>query len=71
MATVTPHPLHSSKLRHPLHALAEETHVLLEVERVGDEPVTPLLAIAIVACVIAPILVLMMVLAFSAASLFG
>jgi hypothetical protein len=72
MTTTAPHPVQrSSSLRHPLHTLGEETHTLLEIERAGDEAGAPLIAIAMVACLIVPILALMMVLAFGAAALFG
>lgn len=72
MATTAQHagPRHSS-LRHPVRALEDEAHFLLEIEQRGDEPATPFIAIAMVASVILPILAVMMLLAFGAGWLFG
>ncbi len=70
--TATPHRLsHTSALRHPLHALGDETKVLLEIERAGDRPESLLVAVAMVAGVLLPILATIMVLAFGAAWIFG
>lgn len=72
MTTATPHRLpHTKALRHPLHALGDETRVLLEIERAGDQPESLLVAIAMVAGVLLPILATIMILAFGAAWIFG
>jgi CHASE3 domain sensor protein len=60
-----------SALRHPLHALGDETRVLLEIERAGDQPESLLVAMAMVATVLLPILATILVLAFGAAWIFG
>jgi CHASE3 domain sensor protein len=71
MTTATPHRPHMSALRHPLHALGDETRVLLEIERAGDQPESLLVAMAMVATVLLPILATILVLAFGAAWIFG
>jgi hypothetical protein len=72
MSTAAPHPLlHSSGWRHPVKALHAEAHVLLEIERAGDEAEALAIAIAMVVCVVVPIGAVMMLLAFGAAWLFG
>jgi hypothetical protein len=59
------------ELRHPIRSAVREAHVLAEVEKAGDSPETPLLAIVGVMSVVLPIGAVMMVLAFTAAWLFG
>lgn len=59
------------ELRHPIRSAAHEAHVLAEIEKAGDRPETPLLAVVGVMSVVLPIGALMMVLAFTAAWLFG
>jgi hypothetical protein len=61
----------SDVLRHPLHAMSDEAHHLLEVEREGQSGETIIVSLGRVLCVIVPMLTLMMVLAFAAAWLFG
>lgn len=58
-------------IRHPIHSLGHEAHVLIEIERAGERPESILLAIASVIGVVIPIGALMMVLAFGAAWIFG
>ncbi|HEX4518865.1 MAG TPA: hypothetical protein VH063_04705 [Gaiellaceae bacterium] len=59
------------ELRHPVRSVLHEAHVLAEIEKAGDSPETPLLAIVGVMSVVLPIGAVMMVLAFTAAWLFG
>jgi hypothetical protein len=56
---------------HPVEAVRREAHDLLEVERAGERADTPLISIAMVACVILPLAAIMMVLAIGAGWLFG
>ena len=58
-------------LRHPIKSLETEAHSLLEVERAGERPEAIFVSIASVMAVVFPIGVVMMVLAFGAAWLFG
>ena len=58
-------------IRHPIHSLEHEAHVLLEIERAGERPESILLAIVSVIAVVLPICAVMMVLAFGAVWLFG
>jgi len=58
-------------IRHPIQSLEHEAHVLLEIERAGEQPESIFLAILSVIGVVLPICALMMVLAFGAAWLFG
>jgi len=71
MTTATHRLSHTNALRHPLHTLGDETRVLLEIERAGDQPESLLVAIAMVAAILLPILATIMVLAFGAAWIFG
>lgn len=56
---------------HPIHALEREVHLLLEVERAGEQAESIFLALAGVMGVVLPIAAVMMVLAFGAAWIFG
>ena len=56
---------------HPIRRVEEEAQLLLEVERAGESAETPLIAIAMILMVLAPIGATMMLLAFGAAWLFG
>jgi hypothetical protein len=62
---------HTEALRHPIHALDDQAHVLAEIERRGESGETVLVSIVRVMCVIVPVGAVMMVLAFGAAWLFG
>ena len=58
-------------IRHPIRSMGREAHVLLEIERTGEEPESIFLAMLSVTAVVLPIAAVMMVLAFGAAWLFG
>ena len=58
-------------VRHPLGTVETEAHHLHEVEQTGESPETPLVAVIGLLFFLLPIALVMMLLAFGAARLFG
>jgi hypothetical protein len=60
-------PRHESVVRHPIRATEEEAAHLREVAQKGESPATPAILLGVVAGFIAPLVAIVIVLAFAVA----